>query len=280
MPVNVVEIADAIRSQVATGPLAGSRLAGSLKSQFPDWNPADFGVRTLREFVTSLVPGVVVAGRSGMDVVYALEGADVPGPPPPNPVGDFWRIWVSPNSPYAIGVDRSNLAVRAVPRAAEAEPGLLILAPPSPEVHRTIARDFLSKLPPEDRVSLEAAVDSPHEQWWQEWNQALTEPDLAESWNRYRHGAFDACLAEALIAEGLEQPAVETVLETLRRQRASRTTARIKEARGTESQYPGDRDELVRIVTGAVQRMSATELREIKLPLGVVLDMLATHKSR
>ena len=155
MNVNVVEIADAIRSFVATGPLPGSRLAGTLKSQFPEWNPADFGVRTLREFVSTLVPGVVVAGRSGMDVIYALEGTDVdtPGPPPPAN-GDYWRIWVSPNSPYAIAVDRAQLTLRAVPRAAHAESGSILLAPPSSEVHRSFARDFLATVSPEARARL------------------------------------------------------------------------------------------------------------------------------
>ena len=271
MSVNVVDIAGVIRALVAIGPLPGSRLAGSLKSQFPEWNPGNFGVRSLREFVSTHVPGVVEAGRSGMDVIYALEGTnvDAPGVPSAAPEHrDFWRIWVSPNSPYAIAVDRTQLTMRAVSRAARAESGSFVIASPGSEVHRSFARDFLASVSPELRTRLDTAVGSTSEQWWQEWNEALAETELIEAWNRFRHEKFQERLAERLRVEELDQSAVETILATIRRQRtAARAAAQPRGDRSVGGMQERDRDELVQIATGAVQRMSAAELRELRLPV-------------
>lgn len=41
-----------------------------------------------------------------------------------------------------------------------------------------------------------------------------------------------------------------------------------------------DGESLKRIVAEAVQRMSNSELRELRLPIGIVLDVLAMSKSR
>jgi hypothetical protein len=57
-------------------------------------------------------------------------------------------------------------------------------------------------------------------------------------------------------------------------------TARVRRTSAPTSLAQGDGEELRRVVLEAVQRMSIAEIRELRLPIGIVFDVLASLKSR
>jgi hypothetical protein len=275
----VQEIAATIKELVATeGQVLGSRLSALLKARFPDWSPKDFGVRSLREFVTDHVTGVILAGRSGMDVVYGLEQAPPPADDPQADV-NFWRVWVSPKSPYSLAVDRADATLTAVSRGGSAEPGKVLLDPPGVDFHRQVAREFLSSLPADLQPKLQAVLDSASAQWWRTWNRALRTTEHLAPWSAFRRQKLEDHLSFRVRAAGLEQPVIDAILKKAREQQAL-TPPRARRNTREAFQQPNDGNLLRRIVFESVQRMSIAELRELRLPLGIILDALATSKSR
>lgn len=276
---NVQEVESAIKDLVgAAGRIHGSRLSSLLKERVPSWSPAAFDVRSLREFVTTHVPGVAVVDRSGMDVVYALvgTGATEPSGTQPEPAQvDLWRVWVSPNSPYILVLDRENQALRTVPRGGPVGPSEVRLEPPTEAIHREVAKEFLATLPPALHPKLLAALESPTAHWWQGWVRELRGTGHLDSWNGFRRGLFELHLAARLRDANLDDTAVVGALGRIRDSKHL-APMRIRSA-GRSGPH---QDDLHRVVFEAVQRLSIAELRELRLPVGIVLDVLATSKSR
>ncbi len=280
---NVQEIGSAIKEIVeASGQIPGSRLSTALKARVPGWSPADFRLRSLREFIATHVTDVVVAGRSGMDVIYALAGA-VPAAPivatPPMAEVDFWRVWVSPNSPHALAVDRTGVGILAVPRRGAVSSSQLLLEPPGVDVHRDVAKAFLATVPPPLQASLKAVLDSRSDAWWQAWLRELRGTEHLSGWNTFRRQQLEDRLAAVLREAGLEQTSVDGVLNLIRERHVVASPRSRRTISGGSAFHDGD-TALRRLVIEAAQRMSAAELRELRLPLGIVLDVLATSKSR
>ncbi len=281
----VQEISSAIRDIVAaSGQIPGTRLSAALKERSPGWTPSEFGVRSLREFVATHVSGVVVVGRSGMDVIYGLAGSERPSSPDvvqvPSSEPDFWRIWVSPNSPFALVVDRTSGHIKAIRRGgAPADEGQVLLEPPGVDVHRSVAREFLEKVPEELRARLRSSLEQSSDGWWQAWLRDLRGSTHLPSWNSFRRDAFEHRLRSQLSAATTNEPEIERVLATIRDHHLEASPR----GRRATSQVDLNRievDDLRRLVIEAVRRMSPPELRDLRLPLGVVLDVLASSKSR
>ncbi len=286
MSASVQEISKAIRDIVAeAGQVPGSRLSATLKERSPGWTPAEFGVRSLREFVAAHVPGVIVVGRTGMDVLYGLTGSEPPPAPSPGvaqvPTSDpdFWRIWVSPNSPFALVVNRSGANIKAVRRGESPAPaGHVLLEPPGVDVHRGIARKFSETVPEDLRARLLAALEKSSDGWWQSWLRELRGSVHLGPWNTFRRSAFEDRLREQLSAAALSDPDIEHVLATIRDHHLA-VAPRKRRASHAVDVVNADADSLRRIVLAAVARMSPSELRDLRLPLGIVLDVLASSKS-
>lgn len=281
----VQEISTAIRSIVASaGQVPGSRLSAALKERAPSWRPADFGARSLREFVAANVVGVVVVGRAGMDVIYGLDGAEVPASSdtghPPSVQPDFWRIWVSPNSPYVLVVDRASAVLRAVPRGTTTTQEEVLLEPPAVAVHRSIAMEFLGRVPDEMRARLQGLLERAPDGWWQAWMRELRGSPLLSAWSGFRREALESRLRSLLLAGTMSEASSALILEAVRR-RHLEAPPRPGWARPLASPESAPEGEgLRRVVLDAVSKMSSAELRDLRLPLGLVLDALAPLKSR
>ena len=157
------QIAKTINNLVsARKPISGSQLAPLVKETVSNWNPSQFGVRNLREFIAKYVPSVEVVSRLGLDVVYAPIGSVQDQPKAAMPVvgsPDFWRVWVSPNSPYLLVVDRANAKLRAINRGDQSIGATeMFLESPSVDVHREIAHAFVSSVPSEQQARLFALL--------------------------------------------------------------------------------------------------------------------------
>lgn len=283
MSVTVQEISSAIRSIVASGgELPGSRLAAVLQERQPGWRPADFGARSLREFVAANVTGVVVVGRAGMDVIYGLEGAKGPASPEaallPPVQPDFWRIWVSSNSPYVLLVDRTSAVVKAVPRGTSATEDEILLVPPDVDVHRSVAQEFLARVSDGSRARLQEILEQPLDRWWQSWVRELRGSSLLSDWNTFRRHAFEGRFRSQLLAAAMSEASSDRVLAEIRQRHLDAPQRRRSSLHASAEREDGE--DIRRVVLEAVRRMSIAELRDLRLPLGVVLDVLASSTSR
>lgn len=267
----------------AGGTVLGSKVAEAIKSRFGTFQVADYQVASLREFVKQYVPGVAVVGRSGMDVVYGRAENGAPSSPAAGAFvdPDFWRIWISPNSPHSISVNRESGAIQPVSRGATFEPPLFVVEPPGTMDHRNVAREFLTQIPEELRSRLTAIADSPDSRWWQDWLQALHGSNQLGNWYGFRRQKFAGLLRERLSILGLPNAIVDQAIGRIEETHAATSRATGRSARTVRLPRDSATDESVRrLVTLAVQRMSASELRDLRLPLGVILDTIDASKSR
>lgn len=266
----------------AEGTLQGSRLATAVRQRFPSWRPTDAGCLSLRQFIQDHVEGVEVVGRSGMDVIYGRPGTESAPTVPPlaaPPTADAWRVWISPFSPLALAVLRNGTEVRAVPRSQANAPDEVVVMPPGTDSHRAVARGFLAGLSEPLRGRLEALLASDREPWWRAWTRELTVEGQLGQWIEHRVREFEQLFAEALEAGGLDANAIATARRLLRIERTPGT----KGIRRTADAISPASDELARarkLALAVVERMSGSELRDLRLPLGLMLDALADAGSR
>lgn len=268
------EAVAAIRRLVAeAGKIQGAKLALALKAIVPDWNAADFGARSLREFVLSNVEDVVIAGRSGMDVVYAISAPDKPASigAQAESVSDAWRAWVSPGSPYALAFRRDDGSAMLIDRTATPPDTYSRIEPTSVEEHRTIAREFLDQLVLPGKAGLQEIVESPDSQWWRSWLGEIKKLDELASWNAFRHERLLELLVARLEAAGFDASTRTSAAEAVKRSRQRRPSRQVH--------AQPSRTDLSRVVTAVIGKMSTEDLRNLKLPIGLVLDVLDDMKS-
>ncbi len=268
--------------------LNGAQIGQLLRAKWPDFSPAKFGVASLREFIREHVPGVREIRRTGSDIVYGPK--DAPSRPSSErnreAAPDLWRVWISPSSPYSIGVNRNTGDVREILVSTNGKDEAEIKPAPV-EKHRAIAGEFLSarsaalEEPTRARLA-EVLKDSNDPRWWQKWNDILNDasPQISRNWFLYREHVLAETLKEVLKASGLRDEAVtlafEKVQNSRRRRVLTRTLARQeKPVSGVDEHSElGKREELIRLVQRVAAGMTESELRAVTLPLGLVLDSL------
>ena len=266
-------ILDAVRDR----PIQGSQLAQLIRAQYPDWSAEVCGARNLRDYVERLVDGAGVVGRSGMDVVYGITnpgGASTDPMPAETPATEvnLWRIWVSPNSPYALSIDKASGVVSQVNRSAAAtQEGALRLEPAPFKIHEAVARDFAARIHDERDISL-PSTGGP-DGWWFDWQKALKGLGLDASWHEHRASSLETALETALAELGLSDEAKEMAFARIVEDRSIRRRSAASHA----SERTGSRTDLEAIALAAIPKMSSSDLRELKIPLGIVLDVLAQH---
>lgn len=260
--------------------LSGSRLSALLRSRFPEWRPVEYGARNLRDFIESHVAGVIVAGRSGMDVIYTLGTAEAA----PAGIGiemqsfDFWRLWVSPNSQHVLAVDAQTGEVRAMPLHGQPRQHEQPLFPPDASAHRNIASAFLPTLPLGGNQNLAQIVQSEDANWWQDWIREVRVVGQLAAWNAFRRDRLQKLLSDRLREANLSQPIADRAMQRVRESHAAPTRTPSAAAPLTPDMADGAR--LRRIALGAIERMSISELRDLRLPLGLVVDLVAAAKLR
>ena len=269
-------ILDAVRDR----PIQGSQLAQLIRAQYPDWSAEVCGARNLRDYVESLVDGAGVVGRSGMDVVYGITspgGASTDSMPAETPATEvnLWRIWVSPNGPYALSIDKASGVVSQVNRSAAAtQEGALRLEPAPFKIHEAVARDFAARIHDERDISL-PSTGGP-DGWWFDWQKALKGLGLDASWHEHRSSSLETALETALAELGLSDEAKEMAFARIVEDRSIRRRSAASHA----SERTGSRTDLEAIALAAIPKMSSSDLRDLKIPLGIVLDVLAQHANQ
>ncbi len=265
------DVARAIEELVTQTPLAGSKLRRALDERFPGWSPQSENLRSLREFIAKHVPTVAICGRAGFDIIYGPASAAVPhdaATPMDTRSVNAWRVWVSPRSRYTLllSADRRSLSVASTASTGD---GSLAIQPPGVDFHRTVARDFLTQLPQESHAHLEAALSSPDDSWWPRWVEAIAAAKATTQWQAHRKDRFSRRLRTALEDAGVPSDAASEMLDSLR---SSPEARRPRPSRGKSED--AEVEQVRRIMLAAVARMSLSELRDLRVPAGILLDVL------
>jgi hypothetical protein len=282
---NIQELVKALVAAIAeAGPstgLQGSRAGLVLRRIDPSFNPRDYGVKSLTEFIDKYAPQVVPLRRDP-DWVYGLKDWNAPD------VGaiDFWRVWVSPSSRAKLLINETDGAVSAAMKDDPDPPGRMVLLPADGDFHRRIARTFADSLADVSepvQESLRVITEQAGSEWWRAWSRELhrISNEVAAKWRRYRAAAL-ATELRARLEKSLQATAAGAAFRSItgnRRDLALDHAAPQRSAHDkavTAPQLAGVQDSsLADLVTRVVQRMSTDELRRLPLPVGVVLDVLA-----
>lgn len=250
--------------------ILGAHLASLIKQRQPDWDVHSFGCTSLSSFIAQHVRSVYVSGRSGMDYIYKKvpegEASDAVA------TANFWRAWVSPYGRYVLAIDPSSGKVKALPRNASTPSGHLRLEPPTVQAHQELALEFLSQsgADPDGKIAALVLPDKPT--WWQAWYAALRKAGLAPKWNAFRRNRMQQLLLQAIGVLPLEQKVKDLAFEEIR----SADAIAIKH---TAAKAIDPADSLVQaraVAIRAIEQMSEQELRELRLPFGVILDVMRT----
>jgi hypothetical protein len=266
-PTNVRESLLEILRNAGPAGVAGSQVAARLRDDDPTFSPGRHGAASLRALIGTLVPEASEIGRSGTDVVYALGAATSPRRSSDN----LWRVWVSPRSPHVLAVDLQTGAVRMLTKGAAVGPSEARIEPASEAEHRQVAERFLAT-ETAATPGLDVALKKGEASWWRDWILALrTDADAAQRWQQHRVKELQALLAARLRATMKEDTATAALAHITSK---PATTGRAAQASGRRVERRGTRSSLVALVQTVVARMYDDELRELKLPLGLVLEAL------
>lgn len=263
-----------IVSNSPTQRVLGARLGAMLKATSPDFNPALFGCRNLREFIRTRIPEIEERGRSGPDLLYGLASSPRPQqisfPVPtagtsfvPPPTTAFnWRAFTNPSYPYLLAANAETGEFKVVALGIGLPAPWVPLAKPTPEDHLAIARAFLSTRDATEKTSLEALLAEP--KWFIGFSAAAKRLGLANAWGSFRTAQLRARFEDALREANIPQKATPVSEGSPRALAAP-----------TEAIHPTTDAQLRDLVLRIVGEMSIEQLRELRLPVGRVFDLLS-----
>jgi len=262
--------------------LPGSALAVLLKRGYPDFRPEDFGCRNLREFIGKYAKEVFEDGRNGGDIRYSAALLPAIGEVPSRQQ-EFraissvptvsrrlsvetavWKTFVSPTAPYRIYANRESGEFRVMHAQEPAPIGAWIQVPSCPpETHVQIAKEFVDGLADEsakNQLTKILGLDS----WWSHFFFSARNFGVERQWSAFRRRRLHAELEQALKSLGVPLPFSHQAT-------ASAGSVAASTLLTTE---PQTESKVRRIAAAVIRRLSDSELREVWLPLGHVLDEL------
>jgi hypothetical protein len=259
--------------------ILGSHLGLQIKRFFPDFAPAAYGCRNMRDFLHHHVPQVVENGRSGQDVVYSLKTAQAENSseepqvllerqeqvlagyaPPRRPIRhDLWKTFVSPNTAYRIFVDPTTSTFKVLGRGepSPSSPWAHVESCPA-DVHIAIAKAFTSNVfDPTHKRELDSALGS--HVWWVTFLDVARRAGLDRDWITFRRDRLAKEFERVLSLVNVPLSAAqESGMPTSKPALAATSVSRSEALRN--------------VVLRVVGRLSQEELRSIWLPAGLVVD--------
>jgi hypothetical protein len=270
--------------------VTGVQLSALIRLEDPEFSAQSFGCKNLREFVRKFAPKIAEVGRAGEDIVYGRPSEELPnltgqsskktapraeetqGPTtdgtrgPRNIDQRVWKTFASPNTEFKLFANPETGETLTIPPLA-AEPDLPWKRIPvcPAETHRRIAEDFISSLPSGPfRTEFSEALLSPSE-WWIKFFEVAERTGLKREWSAYRRKRILEELDSAFRRLGI--PAQTRVQAHLH---PGGTTNRLVAA----APSPTGDSFLRAIVLRLAQTLSTGELRELKVSLGAIVDVL------
>ena len=155
---------------------------------------------------------------------------------------------------------------------AKAEPEVRIDAP-DVDAHRAIARQFLSQIGASEQAPFLAALEQHSEHWWQAWLAALRRTTHLKTWQHFRQQALQRTLSEALDRQSFSAEIKSRILEQVQRTRPAGSTWKLDRA-PTLAFEALDDQRTRQLALAVIGRMNGAEIRQLRLPLGRVIDAL------
>ena len=268
----------------------GTNLGNAIRVRFPDLNlKLEFG--GLRKFILDYCAGQIVYVRAqGGDGVYALSskaGSEARPEPRPTPAFTAWAALVDPNVHAQVAVDPASGSLHVCAAGEDPREGLIRLDKISLEEHRAIALGFLPQTPVASRSLFEGALSG--DGFWLRWTAAfrtLADPQIFESWMKWRYEGIITLFQERLRLAGLPVDAVACAvgeLQKSKRVKSESTKSKATVATTQPGRSAGDLPAarlgaldipLRELAHSAIDFMSDGEIRRVWLPLGAVADVL------
>jgi hypothetical protein len=199
----------------------------------------------------------------------------------------LWRLFSNPRLPCALTISpEGSVVAQRVDPDGPAMPGTL--EGPTTEDYQALARDFASQEDPPVREKLEATIVV--EDFYNTWIAALRalrtpQNNLLKRWETLRSEFVASKLHQALAAAGMDVVRVSEIVSTARplagwRQRppteAAKTEAPAIRADAVHQAVAPVMDDLAalrKILHGAIDRMSLSELSELRVPAGALIEI-------
>jgi len=274
-----------------TKTVPGTQIAQFLRFVFPGFSPFSYGTPKLHQFLYRFVRDVMPVGKSGGDVVYGIRASQLElnieksvAIPPAAREASFptdaqttlgmnrqvWKSFSSPNSFWVIFANTETGQIEVIPPGGSKLALPWVVIPPAPaDKHRQIAERFVASLSDEKhREGLNAILSQPR--WWDQMYGATLQMGILRDWQVFRRREilklFSEALAEAKIPAKPRLPIYSNPPLTLQSQIS---------AAGAEQPKPVGEEELLRrAVISVVQKMSISELRNLAIPVGNLMDEL------
>ena len=268
--------------------LQGAKLAQRLRAALVDFSPANHGARNIKEFIELNVPELSVIGKAGADVIYALKtqlarAEAIPATRSPcvttrtvvecPPQLPLWSVWATPTTSFVIDIDADGNATVVSANSAMHRR----LNPLAPERHREIAKSFLSRhettIGQDQLERLKSAVELPPNTWWASWLKAIKADVTTNAiWLPFRRELLQKFLEDEVRSLGLSTEAAARAVRSISASRRSQQSSNISTKSDTHTVNPGQG--LRQIVLEAINTLDESSLREIRLPVGLIFDII------
>jgi hypothetical protein len=262
--------------------ILGVRLGALLKVSFPNFHPVVYQVKNLRQFIRTYVPKVCERPYSGVDVLYGIANAEVPQIDPgsvaeslspqefiPLPVDGYkWKAYSNPAHRFVISANRETGELQVIPQNNPAQAPWVVLPKPSGEIHRQIAVEFLATLSEPQRTILTRVLVDP--KWYVRFSFEVKRLGVGTQWAVFRRKRLIASFSATLRDLGIPATPLPTRQVNIQAQQPSSSSPKIDVPPIAASEEVNFRDLVQRVMA----ELPISELRLLRLPVGVVFDAL------
>lgn len=274
--------------------ILGARLVPLINECLPDgWHYRDFfaqgTVPNLRSFAERWLGDIVAltARKQGVDSFYEVlivrrtpEDVVVGG-------GELWRTFVAVNPARKIVYSPASASLSLVPLTDDVAAPAGVVASLTMEEHKGMCSGFADRLKQDGGAvpALDQLLESYSAKSYPAWLRVLRQnsPPLDKAWGSFRNNQIALIFGQRLIALGVEDPRLELLKQELLRDQvaAHAKPAAVPPILAVEQALEAGRltEKRAReLLRAAIDRCTYEELREIRVPFGLVIDILGTTR--
>jgi hypothetical protein len=256
--------------------ILGAKLGGLLRAEYPTFSPSQFQSRNLRQFIRTYVPDIVDRGRSGPDYCYGLASSvetsqcdsERTGATAPRTAFD-WKAYSNPAYPFVLAANRMTGEYQTRSQDAVPSEPWVVLPKPTSDDHLHIAREFVQTLSEPMRTTLAEILAAPL--WFTKFSAAAKRSGLGSSWASFRTSRLREKFDHSLITLGIPNVAEKPVPAPLASRSYSNPSPNAP-FRRLDVKSPARETALRKLVQLVVADMAISDLRELALPIGKVMD--------
>jgi len=280
----IERVVDWIR-QAPAKELSGSLIGTGIKLLFPRFSFADLGYESLGAFLLKegqgrLVTKQPLAGGDPLFVEYSADPVgpnidamnDVPKSPSHGATLPNWRqalrAYASPRGQFRLFA-KTGEDFWIGPANADVPTDFVEIRPMTVDEHREIAVDFANAIPIEDkRTALLETANSGEERWHLRYWELTKKLGCELDWKAFRFSRIESSLKNSLASMNVQPTLAPTINPRDQRRRLNEAASR-----GSSPQVS------TRSILGrTVELLSEEDSRRVWLPLGSVLDALASFR--